>query len=272
MENCLVTKLKGSVDNDELEVFGKARFYVNSDSQFGFNLEITPILHVTEGNINLVKDNITTSIGTWAWHPEIQVWKTTGDGKGYIDVPKYDITRFYMQKNCYCPKLAEVAKYTNLQMLYLTPFSSDDNLPEYRYRINLADLFANTPNLQYCASYNGGLYGDMSSVSNLRLINAIFISNTDFTGKFSEVGKSPVLKFMSTVNGSSGAAWTIEEFVANQRNAGVTEGSVTAYAIADWSKLSFDNQIVLKETWDESNHIISWTASTITAIGKTINA
>lgn len=272
MGNCLVTKLKGSVNNDELDVFGKAKFYVNGDSAFGFNTEITPVLHVTEGNITLVKGTITNVIGNWAWHPSIQVWTTTGTGKGYVDVPKYGITGFYMQQNCYCPKLVEVAKYTNLQMLYLVPFNYGSNLPEYRYHVNLADLSANAPNLQYCASYNGGLYGDMSSVSNLRLINAIFVSNSDFTGKFSEVGKSPVLNTMSTVNGSSGAAWTIEEFVTNQRNAGVTEGSVTAYSIGDWNKLSFDNQVVPKATWDAGNHTISWTASTITAIGKTINA
>jgi hypothetical protein len=266
MENCLVTKLKASVQNDDLKVLGAIKIVVDPTEDAWANSRNIHILPLTDVEleaytsdsyfVNSSGVNIGTTITITT--AKDYVYFSTAGGTYYVK-NKYGISRLD-------------ATNTSIHPIIIDDFGYNDGLTRLSGRLsgNLSALAGKTV-LNHLVTNNdvkeitGKLdsLADCTAITNLQLTaqNKITPSDIAVLGKLTNLTTLGI--------GTTNTYGTIESFVARQRGAGRTtcDGISCNYIGADNPNLTFNGTHAPITT----PLTLSWDATTISLGGVTIN-
>lgn len=244
MKNCLVTKLKGVVDNDNLELLGGLSFYGTGGLRIGFendgNKVITIINGVkTETPGAVVKDSIFNC-------PEFQM----AEGTRLEIWQKYNLSMINSAATHSYLDINELNYMPSLRYFSYIPLSGD-----------ASQLKTQHPNCIYFYTNGEKLTGSLEKFAKaFSNVNHFQINNGyNITGSIEDLPVMPNLNKLTI--SSLQEVGSIETFVVNQR-----VGRPTCSGITWICNSSFDGDIIDVKT------TVSWTASTITVGDKTIEA
>lgn len=205
-------------------------------------------------------------------------------GEYCIAVDKYEITNI-----TYSSSVKHLV--IDIQKLF-DNFSSIEHIGQVdSYGKNITDAILNLDlidefpkNLKTLNIGGTQVTGDISKVNALTNLQSLSFDSTKVTGSINGFNKLTNLKSLSAVNtkitgdiinlgnlvnltnigiGNTGISGTIESFVQAQRSAGRNSAQLTGSS-RDWGKVTFDGS--------STKGPLSWTSTTITMNGKTINA
>lgn len=257
MKNCLVTKLKSTVNNDGLKPFGyipvKYTESVNSAENVMVCAEAQSA-KVIGGTVN----GSTTVDFTGSGDKYYGTFDNCSYDNGQdltLYIPKYAI------KNIRCNELdaEDLVFATNLANIYMRDYSRIVNASKLD---DIADRFKTF----YFAKGSFDEPFDVTklgSTGNLIILGLAKVSNVK--GSLDNCGLSPITELI--VPDSKDVTLTIENFVANQRSINRTTGSLNISWLGVIS-CYFNGQLVAAQ----QDNSLSWTASTITLNGTTIDA
>ena len=290
--NCLVTKLKGTVNSD-LDKLGEMTFIVSrpsgqagaddfSDGWFT-NLSVSgyvdgisttnPVITVINGQAVEATNDYDNSDHE---HYENYVGFPSALANEKIRVKNYyRINQISMSENITTTELARL-KYVDLTELTKRGAMNAPQLDVKDYNefsaslvsIGCIDLLGNVDDMVVKTSLitlnceeQHGLVGTAASlvtkVPNIQTLKVGF----GITGNFADFGALTSLTELTSKN----AVGSVESFVATARAAGRTSGSVTLV----WTfNITFQDQ----EQYGTGGSVLSWTPTTITFNGVTINA
>lgn len=259
--NCLVTKLKGVVNNDNLDLFG----YMG--------------IKTSTGNIMFeLSDAGTVKIlhGTVGGNTEIPI--VAGQYKYLVQYGTIAVDSGYDEMIVYIPKYTIKRLYTN---------ASPINLEDLQYSSPLVELKLGACNpLKYSeAAFNGILENldilyitntstvvnngpiDVTEIGANGIMTKLSFSGiaTGLTGSLNKAGMSPLTEL--NVPNTKEVSLSIETFVANNRAAGRTTGSLSLPYLGGCN-CTFNGESVAIQ----ASNSLSWTATTITLNGVTIDA
>ena len=210
MENCLVTKLKGTVDNNNLPIFDAVRIHINStaassaaQSDRGFSCNAYPMTTLTLENIG----------GSFV-NSEGQI---IGDGKTLTINNTPTPTNFYYSANT---TMILVKGKQNIYTL-----SVPDGNCTY---IDFEDI-GYASKLQSFAVCGAGQTGDLSDLSLLKL-TSLTINGSPITGNISSLAKMTTLNYVNFLSNSiiiegDFASWA--PYYTSAKTVNVTTGSVS---------------------------------------------
>lgn len=262
MKNCLVTKLKGVVDNDQLFKLGELKVKIGEANFLGFAADDSQTISVVDGD--LLFNGQTTIQLTNTYQNNVNI-----TGEGTVSIPnKYNLTIFEanlkeqidFKKIRYCTKLRTI----NLK--------GDDfvyDLDDFNIESSVLTKIKIDNALEIKGSINNLLkYNNLTSLA-LNSSSIKHFTETDFSilGKFAECTTYGATVVHGRLTGS------IEDFVAQKRLARTAAGlevagSCTIDWLGDGGNITFQGTIIA----NVSNNTISWTANTITYNGTTIEA
>lgn len=270
MNKCLVTKLNGVVDNDELLKIGELRIRIPAGVSAVEGLSNKVYLHGLSGTAIYLKDmNLYNYSGDT---------KLAGPGEKFVCpdnfVPSVDTASLNKEGTLI---IMDKYKLTNFQ----TPNAVneiDDTFSWYTNNLVLAGIDFDKSKLNLLnkdikeisvGSYNG----DIADFSKFKNITSIGISGNVYEnettkltyGNISSLGSLTQLKKFSCSN-QVNLKGTIEGFVQAQRQNGRTECSTPVSFASYNTKITFDGNIIIPNTE------ITWTSTTITVNDKTITA
>ena len=183
------------------------------------------------------------------------------DGKCYIAFNKYELIILR-------PSIATKNVVVDLQNLFdefcaLTHLGTDVNNESNFYNatlnFDLCDSFP--PNLETLQLNRTSVSGDISKLGNLTNLTNLDVAQTSVSGDISKLGN--LTKLTNLALGQTSVSGDIESFVQAQRAAGRSSASLTGSSI-NWGEVTFDGSL--------TKGGLSWTSTTITMNGKTINA
>jgi hypothetical protein len=260
MENCLVTKLKGSVNNDHLLKFGEFRVKIGAAKYLGFAADDSQIISVVDGNL-LFNGQPTLQL-TDNFQSTVNI-----TGEGTVSIPnKYNLTileasfkeQIDLEKLRYCTKLRTIS---------LSGSGFTYNLDD----INIESSVLKNVTIQNVDSIKGSIRNLLKyPLTSLKLnVNLKSFNENNFSvlGEFAEC-----TNYDNTVSGS-GLTGSIEDFVAQKRLARTAAGlevagTCTFRYLGDGRRITFQGTPVT----NVNDNTISWTANTITYNGTTIDA
>ena len=268
--DCLVTKLKGVVNNETLPKFGMITFHVNNPENLTDKMTYFKYADSTEATKNFyeVGSGVTADFITSQIYPRFT-------GEGYVRVKnKYNITDIVIssryQSDSVTPSIdmdISQLSYNNLQSISCTP--------QGLHITNLKDLQILKPTLKgitlnerdILVHQLSGDISDLAKFVNLETLNLSYISNK-VHGTMEQVATLfPKLNSLGDLTDTKWLAGSIEDFVTVRRSQGVNDGSVyTKWGI--FSNVTFNGE----KLKGQDNTPFSWTATTITYNGVTINA
>ena len=256
MGNCLVTKLKGVVDNDNLPIYGKAVVVVGAvDPSFRFNKNTT--IKVLGGTVNgQTKISVNANTSLIITSSTIVSDGTYGEGKVGLLIDKYDLTymeriqKFDLEDILYSP-------FVFLQILPSTIVENVEKFPVLCKKQEFKGINASGTNIALDVTELGsnGIMTDIRLVSN----NAAY-------GSLNKAGMSPLTSHFSVPN-TKNVFLNVETFVGYQRAAGRTTGSLSIQYLGACN-CTFNGESVT----NRPDNSLSWTATTITLNGVTIEA
>ena len=256
MENCLVTKLKGVVDNDNLPIYGKAVIVIGtSDPSFRFNKNTTvkvlggtvdgqTEISVNAGHALLILSSTIVSDGTY------------GEGKVGLLIDKYALThmeriqKFDLEDILYSP-------FVFLQVIPSTIVENVEKFPVLCKKQEFTGINTNSSNIALDVTE----LGSNGVMTDIRLI-----SNNAAYGSLNKAGMSPLTSNFNVPN-TKNVSLNIETFVGYQRAAGRTTGSFSIQYLGACN-CTFNGETVS----NRADNSLSWTATTITLNGVTIDA
>lgn len=260
MNNCLVTKLKGTVDNDQLFKLGELRVKIGKDDYLGFAADDSQTISVVDGD--LLFDGQTTCQLTNGFQDLVNI-----TGEGTVSIPnKYNLTFFeanFKEK----VDLNELRYCTKLNVINLKGSDLAYSLDDFNIESSVLTVI----------KFNNSRYvrGSINKLLKYNLRTLWFHSDAKY---FTETDFSILGKFRSCVDyGStmvnSRLAGSIEDFVAQKRLARTAAGLEVAgscifYWLGDGGNVTFQGTPIT----NVNDNTISWTANTITYNGITINA
>ena len=124
---------------------------------------------------------------------------------------------------------------------------------------DLCDSFP--PNLETLQLNRTRVSGDISRLGNSTKLTILALGQTSVSGDISKLGN--LTKLTNLALGQTSVSGNIESFVQAQRSAGRSSASLTGSSI-NWGEVTFDGSL--------AKGGLSWTSTTITMNGKTINA
>lgn len=270
MNKCLVTKLNGVVDNEELLKIGELRIRIPAGVSAGESLNNKVYLKGLEGTAIYLKDmNLYNYSGDT---------KLAGPGEKYVCpdnfVPSVDTASLNKEGTLI---IMDKYKLTDFQ----TPIAVneiDDTFSWYTNYLRLTGIDFDKSKLNLLnkdlkevsvGSYNGDIV-DFSKFKNVTSIGISGNINENETikltyGNISSLGSLTQLKIFSCSN-QVNLKGTIEDFVQAQRQNGRTECSTPVIFSSFNTKITFDGNIIA------ANTNITWTSTTITVNDKTITA
>lgn len=270
MGNCLVKKLKGVVDNDNLSKFGELRIKMPQDYYVHEFLAANKSVDVSIIDGALTFDNGTTASTIGAGGVDNFATKDTPAYGELSIADKYSITAIaaeYLKSRVIRIKSFEEIRYCPLVTLAC--------IFEDGVAVPITELAAYLPNLEFLSV--GSITGTIDDLVLLTHLRGMSIQGSAVTGTFDDLGKLPnvenyafSLSYPNTVSVPPIRGGSIETFVANKRLAGKTEGSSVFMWLGDprlgitWKGAGFSNNVDV--------NTISWTANTITFRGETITA
>ncbi len=258
--NCLVTKLIGVV-NDDLPKYGV------------LVAEFTDSVHSASASLGIISQSATkikavdsplystggTNLGYEVLVPENQeVWVCPSSGKVEI-YGKYGIRKLVLARGHFAPVETIDLKYcTDLKELTSALSGELDNLSgltvmeklilqrnsaDYSLTGNLESLAGMTELIQLNITLCKGLTGQLSSLGNMTKLTSINLGDTNISG-------------------------SIEDFVVAQRASGRTACETLHVSWIGSSKVTFNGGTIS----NSGSSVLSWTSSTITLGGTTIDA
>ena len=182
------------------------------------------------------------------------------DGEYYIAFNKYELIRLL-------PSIAAKNIVVDLQNLfdefcaltYLGTTDRESGFYNATLNFDLCDSFP--PNLEVLGLKNTFVSGDISKLGNLTKLTNLDVAQTSVSGDISKLGN--LTKLTNLALGLTSVSGDIESFVQAQRAAGRSSASLTGSSI-NWGEVTFDGSL--------TKGGLSWTSTTITMNGKTINA
>lgn len=268
-KDCLLTKLKGSVNNENLPKFGMITFHVNNPENLNEKFTYFKYADSTEANSNYyeVGSGVTADF-TSQTYPRFT-------GEGYVRVKgKYNITDITISGGYQNDKITPCIDIDISQLSY-TNLEKLSGVPQAFHITNLKDLQILKPTLKNIILSERNilvpqLSGDISDLAKfvgLETLSLSYISNM-VHGNMEQVATLfPKLKSLNDLTEAKWLTGSIESFVAVRRSQGVTEGSVyTKWGL--FTDITFNG----KKLKGQENTPFSWTANTITYNGVTINA
>lgn len=261
MKNCLLTKLAGTVNNPSLYKLSEIRIEVSEVSNAIIDLktdgDVKPAVTVFSGSVTV----------DYTYVSEDSIHKFTFNGTGVISIiTNYKITYLYTSDN-----LAGVLSNKNplLECKNIETFRA----PKMDYSEGLdISVFANFSSLRVIylgtntSSKRTSIYGDIKTLKGiLPSFRDFDISKTGISGDFK------YLALLTTKNAiiDTNIAGSIEDYVAVKRGLGVTTGSIEKPWLGGLhlGYITFNGQAIA----NQATNTISWTDSTITYNGVTID-
>ena len=254
--NCLVTKLKATVDNSNLEKLGVLDIFGTGNADIGFRGSSPITVKCVSGT--MYSDSARTQAITEKVIP--------------VSVNTFYV---YIVNGTHI----EVSSKYNITFFYATPATEKMNTEDFKYSTGIARLtvpqikgkLSDLSGLTSCttlelvgssAPYNTELEGYISDIAGLTALTKINLMRADHVrGSFESLGKCIALTEIKIAE--THIAGTVEAFVARQRGAGRTTASNIAISLAD---TTFNGSPVT-----HNNTTLSWTATTITFNGVTID-
>lgn len=250
--DCLVTKLKGIVNDDSLYGLGEIRIsksYADEFTQIGQSFRIA---FIKDATIRIIGDGyFTDSTGS------------SNNGKT-IECTANTAVNFYVSNGNF-----EIALSDKYSIVYLGLSKADEATGSYNYN-KTKNIVGNLDALKYCTNMKtfvagiiSNIQGDLKILGYLPSLRTLDISQTKISGNIS-VLKCPLESL--NIDRCANIIGSVESFVAAQRGAGRTTGSCKLNVGSD-SPITFDGSKL-----DNSNNSLSWTSSQITIGEKTITA
>jgi len=260
MSNCLVTKLKGVVDNENLPVFGELELRTVTT---GPNQQIC-IIGVSFDSISVIG-------GT----TEITPARTPFDG--WIVVATAGEHTLKVQNKYAITILNGVGLENEEDIVYLTNatgLSLGKSLPSSGFSldsgITTLKTFDKMPNLISLVIAAPNLKGSLADLlpihgNTITSLGIKSVSVSNFTMLMSDLGKIANINTLVDV-AISPLQGSIESFVASQRGVGATEKSMDINYFGGNGKITWKGSTFA----NIQNNTLSWTATTITFNGDTI--
>lgn len=273
MENCLVTKLKSVVENNNLETLGRlivGRNYNSNDTPESsyFGVVRSVIGGGQKVTLTIIGDGyFSTSFGGVSIGKFVEVTKNA-EGEAstlslYTSNGNYKILvdNKYGFNNVYFP----ISYNINMADIYYTGISriSGDG-----YYGNVSELPLRIITLKILDSQYGKVNYTNADIERLVNLKSFTVESERFPRiNTSTIGKLTLLEGNNQISSIQGR---IEDFVANQRAGGRTTfgGNLNLKWIGSLGTVTFNGAVVS----NVDNGIITWTSDTITFRGTTINA
>lgn len=273
MENCLVTKLKSVVENDNLGTLGRliiGRNYNSSDTAESayFGVSRSSIADGQKVTLTIVGDGYFStsfdgeSIGkvvevtknaegestTLSLYTSNGNYKILVDNKYYFNIPYFPISYSINMADIYYTKIPQV---------------SGDG-----YYGNVSELPLRIYSLKILDSQYGKVNYTEADIARLVNLKSFSIASERLPRiSTATIGKLTLLEGDNQISSIQGS---IENFVANQRAGGRTtfSGNLNLKWIGSLGTVTFNGAVIQ----NVQNGIITWTYDTITFRGTTINA
>lgn len=272
--NCLVTKLKASVNNDDLQRFGMLKMFVNAEGS------TIPVYAVKEGDIPIeIVCTGTTSITSGEGTIEPVV---TGVGNIYIS-DKYKLIRCGLASTTkkvvdfddlmYAKKIQYISFYRTLEEeVNIKNLTDISQLAAFE---GLKELIISEQNYSPSVKLSGTIE-QLANTPSGKTLTKINITDSNITGTMAQLGKLESLTTIArlTNNGalsSPNFTGTVESFVNTRRNLATpqTTGTVTWDNPSELNgSVTFNGAAITGGV----GVVLSWTATTITFNGVTITA
>ena len=272
MKNCLVTKLKSVVENDNLETLGRMIIRRNynsgetADSAY-FQVKRSDIEDGQKVTLTIVGDGyFSTSFGGGSIGKVVEVTKNAEGESEYFGLYTSNGNYTILVDNKYYFNNPQFSTSYSINMadIYYTKIS---NISAYSYYGNVSDLPLTIRAMTIRDSQYGTInYTDADIERLVNLINLTISSE-----RFPRISTSTLGKLLlEGTNYIIPTQGSIEDFVANQRAGGrvVFNGDLNLMWIGGFSDVTFNGAVI---AFLESG-VITWTADTITFRGTTINA
>lgn len=268
MNNCLVEKYKGVVNNDNLAKLGVLKLFANTVLNTGSQVVL---LNISGEHIIKICNTNEYVVSAWSGCTKIDdhTVKCTGNGaiimsaecEAILEVQgKYDIEDFSVDNvtdiqggvDSFYTTLETLSLTKNLMSLTTSSFKKFSNITELRLGNTFVSLV--------------GELNDFVGLSSLAVIVANS-GNNKITGNIHEIGH---LTSLNTVNltGNTSIVGSIESFVAAQRANGRTTESTGINLGWGLTNVTFNGESSARS----HNSTLTWTADTITYDGVTISA
>lgn len=264
--DCLVTKLKGTVNDDSLNRLGCIKLKGHSLSNERITNTFFKMIYDTESTFYKNKGTLIATTSTDVNSPIVTGTIFAGhfgQGDFNVDFEKYNLIEIELhQLNddidefinwddfSYCKKLKKI---------YITHIKLD--LSELNKYSKLTSI-----NFGDSTSRWEGITGNISSLKNNTLLTEINLNRCiNVVGELSQLGTLTQLSnlFISTTS----ITGTVEDFVEAQRNAGRTEGSIEVPYIGSCVGVSFNGRSIE----NKSDSVLTWTSTSITLNNEVIN-
>lgn len=277
MRNCLVTKLKGTVDNPNLLKLGqcviegyKALNSSDNIDLFVFTLPIGQSVTVTpkSGTIYFVEDINRDNPGTPITGPTTLTITTEHYSIYTPDFGAFLIDDFYNKATSIIQAGVPVHVWN-----YMTSIVEGNILflPSNYYSNKLSDIdkatlprITGTIDFGYI-DYDCSIMDYIAACTNATKIYCVYYMRPCTTEEFGAALNTNVISFIGP-RGNSQFGGTIEGLVAAQRAKGRTSGRIDWFNGNAVNSVTFDGEPI-GGAWDT----LTWTANTITFLGKTIN-
>lgn len=254
--NCLVTKLKSTVDNENLQTLGRisgTAYVASKYVAIAATADNKVLVTLKNATFEPTQGNITYIDSTHAY------LKTTGFSINESQAScELTIDNKYLLKNLSMGVLNEglsALEYCNDLRIFEI---GNQDLSNFKYLPKDITTMNLRPNIK----------GNIEALEDFTSLTSIYCqSNTYVVGDFGKAfGKCTALRNIN-FTGSAGVTGTIENFVARQRGAGRTATSLNISCGWNIGSVTFQGNII------EGNvdKILTWTATTITFNGVTID-
>lgn len=266
--NCLVTKLKGVVDNDNLEYLGMVKedlFPTMGTTKVIFNASSTAkILHGTVGGNTEVtfsanEDVYISNKGT--------ILVDSGYDKATILIPKYSLTDIFIVGSqigvgSYVPDV-DLTKFKH-SPLNLLSISNGRVVPDIDVLNKVSSLVLINGRMAFTEECDISTLGANGVKTIINLTGFGTVPEHNLKGSLDKSGCSPLT--ILNVPNTKAVSLSIENFVAYNRGAGRTTGTLSLPWLGA-CKATFNGGDVANQ---QNNHL-SWTATTITLNGTEIS-
>lgn len=271
MGNCLVTKLKAVVDNDNLVPLGALKFLVVSQ---GSPSQITQLFAILGGEVQVpesypMTDSTHIANGNYSIIVDDKYDVTSikcGDSAalvGGIDTLKSVTSLTYLaymndteNAALKARKFGDIASLANLTGL------TRIQMPHTSVSGDIASLSVLT-SLTYINLGNTLVKGDIANLASLTALTSISLSVTKVSGNIAALA---VLTLCNTFSiSATNIGGSIEEFVSASIESGKNTGSIILYTTRTNITFGGNNRPSSYLSWDDNGHILCGNSTTLAA-------
>lgn len=245
MENCLVTKVKGVVDNDNLKRLGIERVFIRDKANFGYPYTVdvqagkitTPFrfhAYTTDNHSWFGKENnpVTGEFDTAEWNFDVK--DTSNNEDSFFDVDIYNTTMIELNNI----DISNSQTWSGAILVLFGTWASSRTGISYTPQGNLASIAEKFPNVQNL-SINyvpAGIYGDIKELSKLINLYNLNVANQTY-------------KIEGSINALA------EGMIANGRTTGTLE--ITCNGIITLNETIVENNVKKIVTFQNGSYTVT---------------